>query len=554
MSTLRVRAFRVFGSFCFVFSFGLVGPWGCGEDASRSEAGSSNAGAADAAGAAGSFAGSETGGSSGSGASNEAGATGNSAGSGTGGSSGSGASNEAGATGNSAGSGTGGSSGSGAGTNVTDGGSASQTAEGGSEQEGSPQGGASGLAGTGSETTPGGSERSVGGTAGEAGESRGRFEGVAQKGPFVRGTSIIVSELDENLSQTGSSFTSEIRDNSGRFEVDASYFTGPYAKLTANGFYFNEVLGEVSSAPLTLVALVDADGSSTVNVNILTHLETPRVEYLCGQGVGFEAAKKQAQAEVLAALLITLDDAPSSENLDIAGSSDADAALLAASVLLQGYLEVGELSELLSAVAADLREDGTLDEEAPGSLLMNAATLVDPASIRANIEQRYSELGVVAETGDFEASIARYRDEGPYPYVTRVVFPETGPDGPNLLHSANDGRTLESSQSLRYDLSAETPQGQPFRVRLLWTDPTVPWGAALGSDMWMFSQPQNWSVTDVFSSPDYAAIQDFTVTNSGIPSHLPMLLVGTGSMRIELYEGNAGVLTGMRTIAWAPGG
>ena len=44
------------------------------------------------------------------------------------------------------------------------------------------------------------------------------FTGYVQKGPFINGSTLTISELDENLNQTGRSYTTTIADNSGRFE------------------------------------------------------------------------------------------------------------------------------------------------------------------------------------------------------------------------------------------------------------------------------------------------------------------------------------------------
>ena len=47
-----------------------------------------------------------------------------------------------------------------------------------------------------------------------------------------------------------------------------------------------------------------------------------------------------------------------SEYLDISQPGDKNAILLAISVILQGYLSVAELSELLANITTDIREDG----------------------------------------------------------------------------------------------------------------------------------------------------------------------------------------------------
>ena len=99
------------------------------------------------------------------------------------------------------------------------------------------------------------------------------LQGQAQKGPFNNGTAINVAELTNTLSPTGRNFSSSITDNTGRFAVANVQLESPFVELRANGFYFNEVSNEISDAQLTLYALSNLTGKSSLNVNIITHLE-----------------------------------------------------------------------------------------------------------------------------------------------------------------------------------------------------------------------------------------------------------------------------------------
>ncbi len=390
------------------------------------------------------------------------------------------------------------------------------------------------------------------------------FVGVAQKGPFIRGTTVFISELDAELAQTGRTFITEIPKDTGSFAVRVDGLTGPYAKLIANGYYFDEVLGELSAAPLTLRAIVPTGAgaspevsalsetaptttpvvdtrSARVNVNVLTDLEAPRVEYLVQHGTSFSDAKSQAQREVLGAFLVALGTygVVPSESLDIMGGSPADTALLAISVLLQGYLPVGELSELLAVVGDDIRQDGTLDDRDARVLIKNAATLVSATAIREHVVRRYSELGISATPGDFKPVVTRVRDQATDPYVSRVVFPLLGAYGPNLLVGTTDERAAGD-----YSLAVVTPPRQPFRVHCAWLGAPLNPGT---NDGWFISDHQNWSAT-LF---DFGAgTQDFTVDDPGRPSDFSLMLHGHGSMRVDVIEGDAGAITSSRTLTW----
>lgn len=185
--------------------------------------------------------------------------------------------------------------------------------------------------------------------------------GYVQKGPFLNGTSISVSEFSEEWVPTGRNFSTQITDNKGTFELLNVTLISPYVELEADGFYYNEVTDENATAQLTLYALSDLSDTNSLNVNVLTHLERNRVKHLIANGLSFSEAKSQSQSEILSLFEIDKEDVSTSELLDITKQGDDNAILLAVSVILQGNLSVSELSELLANISTDLREDGLLD-------------------------------------------------------------------------------------------------------------------------------------------------------------------------------------------------
>jgi hypothetical protein len=193
--------------------------------------------------------------------------------------------------------------------------------------------------------------------------------GYVQKGPFIQGTVITVWELDSNLVQTGRSFTGTIDDNTGSFNIKG-VLSYKIVEITAVGYYFNEVTGSLSTAPLTLQAIADLTDSSSVNVNMMTHLEKKRVEYLLNSEMTFAEAKTQAQTEILKNVFnIENVSLGKSETLNISESGDGNAVLLAISTLLQHGNTEGELTELLSNIINDIRTDGTVDTTATQNAL-----------------------------------------------------------------------------------------------------------------------------------------------------------------------------------------
>ena len=229
-----------------------------------------------------------------------------------------------------------------------------------------------------------------------------KVTGQVQKGPYINGTAITMSELNSSLAQTGNIFTSQISNNIGSFEIDNITLSSSYVEFSASGYYFDEVKGNLSVAPLNLSALSDIKDISTVNVNILTHLEKQRVNYLIRQNKTFPEAKKTAQKEILAIFGFKLSEINNSEALDISVNSESNAVLLAISTILQGNRSVGDLTELLANMSNDIKEDGNLNNGTILTDLRNSAKELVLTSIRSNLEKRYQEIGVSATIPGFE--------------------------------------------------------------------------------------------------------------------------------------------------------
>lgn len=161
--------------------------------------------------------------------------------------------------------------------------------------------------------------------------------GAAQKGPYIIGTNITISELESDLTPTGKNFHSTISDNYGSYRIPDVEFSSNYAKLMADGTYYNEVGGWTTSKRLTLTSIGNLNDSSTVNINILTHLESDRLQFLIkNAGMTFAEAKAKTKNEILA--IFSLDNEINSnfEYLDITKKGDDNAKLLAISSIIQG--------------------------------------------------------------------------------------------------------------------------------------------------------------------------------------------------------------------------
>ncbi len=217
------------------------------------------------------------------------------------------------------------------------------------------------------------------------------ISGVSQKGPFVEGASVTVQELEgKTLAQTGRSYEGKIKGDRGEFSVDVINLESQFALLKANGFYLNEVTGKESESQVTLYAFTDLSNRSQVNVNLLTHLEHERSLYLLkNNDLTVKKAKEQAENEILASFGIQ-GDFGSSEDMNIFGTSDGSAALLAISTLMQSDLKEGAFSKRLADYASDIEADGVWDNEKVQTAIADWAAKTSLkgglASIRKNIE------------------------------------------------------------------------------------------------------------------------------------------------------------------------
>jgi hypothetical protein len=354
--------------------------------------------------------------------------------------------------------------------------------------------------------------------------TKDKIDGVVQKGPFLNGSSIDIYELTNDYFATGKSYTANILDNTGLFELKNVSLESPYALLKAEGYYFNEVDGRNSMAPLTLTAVTDVTDKSSVNVNVLTHLEKGRIEYLLSTGLSFSDAKKHAEAEVLRIFSIEKPDIPDFNLLDITESGDDNAILLAISIITQGYRSESDLSELLANMISDIREDGELNSAFLGSLLITDVSLVDLAKTRTNIESRYAGLGMTVSVPDFEKYVTMFIDSTDFEVTSTIDYPEYSNYGENILYG--DKTSFDSQTSL----AANLPKGTSLKIVIrggLWWFQAMPNG------------PVNWTINTYDSDNE---IQTFKATESGKSCDL-MITFEPGEHTIEYYENNAATPT-----------
>lgn len=251
----------------------------------------------------------------------------------------------------------------------------------------------------------------VGGASGDMGIVAKDIAGLAQKGPFVKGSKVTVQGIDcKTLELTDEIFEGKINSDKGDFAFDDVTLSSTCALFEVSGIYRNEITGNTTSESVTLFALTDLKDREHVNVNMLTDLECKRVLYLVTEkGKKFADAKKQAEKEVLAAFGIA-GDFDNSEDLTIYESGDGNAALLAVSVLMQAGTDVPGLEKRMDGFKDSFAETGKWDDSETKAAIeeWQVAATADGTldSIRKNVER----LGYADEVPAFEKYIEAFGD------------------------------------------------------------------------------------------------------------------------------------------------
>lgn len=242
--------------------------------------------------------------------------------------------------------------------------------------------------------------------------------GAVQKGPFVSGSTIAVSLLDGVLNPTGQVFNAATSNNLGEFSIH--FEAGGPVAIEGVGYYYNEVLGTLSSSTLTLRALYIPQSAGVQNayVNLITHLTIERVKSLVSGGAAFSAAVAQAETELRSELAVSYSGF--SPNVDairmnvVGGDDDNNAYLLGvSSVLIQVAVNRGgsvdaRVQELLNGIALDFG-DGTL-ESALKTEIADALLDVDVAFIATKLGERLVETGSSASVPDMNRVLDQDRD------------------------------------------------------------------------------------------------------------------------------------------------
>ncbi|MEI7501247.1 MAG: hypothetical protein WCK84_12480 [Bacteroidota bacterium] len=376
------------------------------------------------------------------------------------------------------------------------------------------------------------------------------FSGKVQKGPFITGTTIILNELNSNLEQTGKSFTTSITSDDGSFSLKNIALSSNLALLTANGYHFSEIYGELTGGPLSLQAITDLSVNESVNINILTHLIKGRIDYLVSNGSGFQDANNQAKSEMLSFLGVTEPFGTDFEKLDISKGEDYNAVLLAFSIILQRYTNIwnerpaltAELTQLLSNLSSDFSTDGQItNKNLIDTLLYNISNL-NLKDIRKNVENRYSGLGQTVTIPDFEKYVAGFQEKYCNIIYTSFNYPDSASPEPIIAPDSKLPNILVPSDTI-------FQAGKPYSIAAiipLNSNLTIKFKSVSNNDNYALGGPvYGWEVINEYPN-------GITLNSQRRNELMTMLfhLEKAGNATIEYYENNSGTPTFTKKIKW----
>lgn len=238
------------------------------------------------------------------------------------------------------------------------------------------------------------------------------------------GTRVIASEVaNATLKGTGNFYKGVF--DQYLFDLAIIRLASQYVLLDAQGYYVRFMTGQFFETPIALRAICDKGRSYWVNINYLTEMEYERVFYIVnnlknsvtGLNVRPLHAKKMAESEIFRNFHI--DDSQFQERLrddyyyvedmqaDI-GGGDADGAYLAISILMEGDLSPGELTERLTRFGYDIQRDGSYDDVRTRARMAEWALDAESKGRFTQVRQWMKKRNIWSGPPDFEKYIHKY--------------------------------------------------------------------------------------------------------------------------------------------------
>lgn len=279
------------------------------------------------------------------------------------------------------------------------------------------------------------------------------IRGAVAKGPLVKGSALYFTILSEIGEQEGLILNATTDDDLGRFSYKVTADVSPkvvgkVCKISATGYFYDEIGDRLSNAPVTLEALFRITDTEVqdARINLLTHMTVKRTLELMSDGImAFEDAQAQAESELIAEMGVFYapsDEDPKKKAIEMDLTKDPYP-LAIACIFGQSAYNIakdsdefyGKYQQLLNDTAADL-SDGTLTDKTKGIIVAGEQTL-DAGACAANLKNYLEEkTGEVQNMPDPNESIDTNKDG-----VPNVSDPDVDGDGVENAIDCVNGET-----------------------------------------------------------------------------------------------------------------
>jgi hypothetical protein len=260
------------------------------------------------------------------------------------------------------------------------------------------------------------------------------------------GSTISVQELSQTLSPTGKQYSFLTTSNLGTFTPNAS-FGSNLLSTSATGYYYDENLNAISAGPITLEAYSDLTADTVIDVNVLSTLAYQRISTLVAAGSSIEAARQQAEKEVLATFHIrNAESYPDFSQLDLSQTGNANNILAALSSVLDYGETSGNLASLVATFQSDIAGTGTMTDANTLATIAASSKSVVPATIAANLNTEYASESLALTATNISSWIDQDGDGviGKFKFYQLNATPSTAYPSPQYTAGPDDDGTLAS--------------------------------------------------------------------------------------------------------------
>lgn len=198
---------------------------------------------------------------------------------------------------------------------------------------------------------------------------------------------------------------------------------------------------------------------------------------------------------------------------------------------MQRQRSVADVSELLTYIVSDQKEDGILTDSGLKTKLISHALFIDAEQVRQNAGNKYSSLGEIVQVPDFGQYLEQFVSTCDYTPVSLIVCPAHSSEGLNILNTGNS--SFDSGFETCYSMAVIPVKDihTKIELKLLEFNPDTymgPWGFSANAINWsasVFDQEKN--------------VQAFEVIDSGQPADLRIMFFSPGmKIQIKYFEGS----------------